>query len=220
MSEYAVEYGVQIQPVEIFWIVLIEPQQVAGLIKQDLTIRSQHPAALVRGGGQGTERYIQKAEVQIQPAAHHRQHLAAHACLPLLVGLRPLGLERLARVKKIFLFGSFGAKVSPHLEPSQPRCKLPQSSLRDASPLRWGLWRNRKLTLTAKGFLLEGAGARSAAEGVFCCLKIKIVPLLFGLRSILFVLRIRQQSGGSGVPGLGGKAEASAKRLCPAHPAQ
>ena len=69
----------------------------------------------------------------------------------------------------------------------------------------WGLWRNRKLTLTAKGSPLEGAGARSAAEGVFCCLKIKIVPLLFGLRNILFVLRIRQQSGGSGVPGLGGK---------------
>lgn len=84
--------------------------------------------------------------------------------------------------------------------------ELPQSSLRDASPPQgWGFWRNRKLTLTAKGSLLEGAGARSATEGVFYCLKIKIVPLLLGLGSILFVLRIRQQSGGSGVPGLGGK---------------
>ena len=110
MPEYAVEYGVQIQPVEIFWVVLIEPQQVAGLIKQGLTVRSQHPAALVRGGGQGTERHIQKAEVQIQPAAHHRQHLAAHACLPLLVGLRPLGLERLARVKKFFFLDRLGQK--------------------------------------------------------------------------------------------------------------
>ena len=110
MAEYAVEYGVQIQPIEIFWIVLIEPQQVAGLIKQGLTVRSQHPAALVRGGGQGAECHIQKPEVQIQPAAHHRQNLAAHACLPFLVGLGPLGLERLAGVEKFFFLDGLGQR--------------------------------------------------------------------------------------------------------------
>ena len=53
--------------------------------------------------------------------------------------------------------------------------------------------------------LLEGAGARSATEGVFYSLKIKIVPLFFGLRGIFFVLCICQQGGGSGVLCLGGK---------------
>ena len=53
--------------------------------------------------------------------------------------------------------------------------------------------------------LLEGAGARSTTEGGFYCLKIKIVPLLFGLRGIFFVLCICQQGGGSGVLCLGGK---------------
>ena len=32
--------------------------------------------------GQGTERHIQKAEVKVQPAAHHSQHLAAHPIKP------------------------------------------------------------------------------------------------------------------------------------------
>ena len=88
------EDGVQIQPVEVFRVFLIELQQALRLIIQGLSVRSQHPAALVRGGGQGAECHIQKPEVQIQPAAHHRQHLAAHARLPFLVGLGPLGLER------------------------------------------------------------------------------------------------------------------------------
>ena len=104
MPEYAVEYGVKIQPVEIFRVLLIKLQQALRLIIQGLSVRGQHPAALVRGGGQGAECHIQKPEVQIQPAAHHRQHLATHACLPLLVGLRPLGLEGLAGVEKFFFW--------------------------------------------------------------------------------------------------------------------
>ena len=98
------EDGVQIQPVEILRVLLIKLQQALRLVIQGLSVRSQHSAALVRGGGQGAERHIQKPEVQIQPAAHHRQHLAAHARLPLLVGLWPLGLERLAGVEKFFLW--------------------------------------------------------------------------------------------------------------------
>ena len=58
----------------------------------------------LRGRREGREGHIQKAEVQIQPAAHHGQHLAAHAGLPLLMGLRPLGAEFLARVHKFFLW--------------------------------------------------------------------------------------------------------------------
>ena len=65
MPEYAVEYRVQIQPIEIFWILLVEPQQGAGLIIEVHAVCGQHAAPLVRYRGQGTERHIQKAEVEV-----------------------------------------------------------------------------------------------------------------------------------------------------------
>ena len=104
MAEYTVEYHMQIQPVEILRVLLVKLQQALRLVIQGLTVGGKHPAALVRGGREGREGHIQKAEVQIQPAAHHGQHLAAHARLPLLMGLRPLGAEFLARVHKFFLW--------------------------------------------------------------------------------------------------------------------
>jgi len=110
MPEYTVEYHMQIQPVEILRVLLVELQQPGRLIVQHLAVGGQHPAALVRGGRQGTERHIQKPEVQIQPAAHHSQHFAAHACLPLLVGLGPLGAELLARVNEFFFLDGLRQK--------------------------------------------------------------------------------------------------------------
>ena len=104
MAEYTVEYHMQIQPVEILRVLLVKLQQPGGLVVQHLTVGGQHPAALIRGRREGRKGHIQKAEVQIQPAAHHGQHLAAHAGLPLLMGLRPLGAEFLARVHKFFLW--------------------------------------------------------------------------------------------------------------------
>ena len=104
MAEYAVEYRVQIQPIEIFWVLLVKPQQGAGLIIKVHAVCGQHAAPLVRYRGQGTERHIQKAEVKVQPAAHHGQHLAAHPGLPLLVGLWPFGCKGLAGVEEFFFF--------------------------------------------------------------------------------------------------------------------
>ena len=100
MPEYTVEYHMEIQPIEILRVLLIQLQQPGGLVVQHLTVGGQHPAALIRGRREGREGHIQKAEVQIQPAAH----LAAHPGLPLLMGLRPLGAEFLARVHKFFLW--------------------------------------------------------------------------------------------------------------------
>ena len=102
MSEYAVEYRMKIQPVEILRILLIEPQQGAGLVAEDAAIGGQHTAPLIRGGRQRRKCQVEKAEVQIQPAAHHSQHLTAHPYLPLLVGLRALRFKRLAGVEKCF----------------------------------------------------------------------------------------------------------------------
>ena len=98
----AVEYRMKIQPVEILRILLIEPQQGAGLVAKDAAIGGQHTAPLIRGGRQRRKCQVEKAEVQIQPAAHHSQHLTAHPHLPLLVGLRPLRFKRLAGVEKCF----------------------------------------------------------------------------------------------------------------------
>ena len=134
MPEYAVEYRVQIQPIEIFWVLLVEPQQGAGLIIEVHAVCGQHAAPLVRYRGQGTERHIQKAKVEVQPAAHHSQHLATHPGLPLLVGLWPFGRKGLAGVEEFF----FGQKIhllgKDFLRPTSP------SLLRNAtSPSRRGL---------------------------------------------------------------------------------
>ncbi len=186
MSEYAVEYGVQIQPVEIFWVVLIEPQQVAGLIKQDLTVRSQHPAALVRGGGRALSAISRKRKSRYSPLRTTASTSPPmRACHSSWVSGRWdwNGL----RGSKNFSFWIVWGKSVTSLRTLSASQQTPPSH-RCAMPA-----------------LLEGAGARSTTEGGFYCLKIKIVPLLFGLRSILFVLRIRQQGGGRGVLCLGGK---------------
>ena len=71
MAEYTMEYHMQIQPVEILRVLLVKLQQPGRLVVQHLTVGGQHPAALIRGRREGREGHIQKAEVQIQPAAHH-----------------------------------------------------------------------------------------------------------------------------------------------------
>lgn len=55
MAEDAVEHRVEVEPVEIFGVLLVEPQQGAGLVAEDGPIRRQHPAPLVGGGRQGRE---------------------------------------------------------------------------------------------------------------------------------------------------------------------
>ena len=55
--------------------------------------------------------------------------------------------------------------MSPHLEPSQLRCKLPQSSLRDASPLGDGAFgETGTFSPLSKGSLPEGAGEEQSDE--------------------------------------------------------
>ena len=116
VAEDAVEDGVEIQPVEVLRVLLVKPQQSTGLVAEDGAVGRQHTAPLVGGGRQGREGLIQKAEVQIQPAAHHGQHLAAHPGLPLLMRLGAGRLEGLAGVEKLFLLrnqnhtSSFGAQ--------------------------------------------------------------------------------------------------------------
>ena len=55
MAEDAVEHRVEVEPVEIFGVLLVEPQQGAGLVAEDGPIRRQHTAPLVGGGRQGRE---------------------------------------------------------------------------------------------------------------------------------------------------------------------
>src|SRR5699024_30722 len=93
MPEYAVEYRVQIQPVEILRILPVKPQQGAGLIVQVHPVGGQHPAPLVGHGLQGPQGLVQEPELQIQPAAQDGQHLAAHPGLPFLLGLGPRRLK-------------------------------------------------------------------------------------------------------------------------------
>ena len=55
MAEDAVEHRVEVEPVEIFGVLLVEPKQGAGLVAEDGSIRRQHTAPLVGGGRQGRE---------------------------------------------------------------------------------------------------------------------------------------------------------------------
>ena len=55
MAEDAVEHRVEVEPVEIFGVLLVEPKQGAGLVAEDGPIRRQHTAPLVSGGRQGRE---------------------------------------------------------------------------------------------------------------------------------------------------------------------
>ena len=67
MAEYAVEYRVQIQPIEIFWVLLVEPQQGAGLIIEVHAVCGQHAAPLVRTGVRALSAISRKRKSRYSP---------------------------------------------------------------------------------------------------------------------------------------------------------